>query len=87
MINWKAVLIGFFLTVILALILNPIIGEYGSYISIIIAGIIVGYIVNRNKTNGAVHGALVAILGGLFAFIILFILGGLLIIKAEILSF
>jgi hypothetical protein len=84
MINWKAILTGFILTVIFALILNPFIGEFGSYISIVIAGIVVGYLVKGNLTSGAIHGALIGIIGAIIAIIILFIIGGFLILKAEI---
>lgn len=83
MFNWKAIIIGFILTVILALFLNPLIGEFGSYISIIIAGITVGYLIKGNFRSGAIHGALIGVIGGLFGIIILFLVGGFLIINAE----
>lgn len=87
MINWKAILIGFILTIILALFLNPLIGEFGSYISIIIAGIVVGYLVKGSFKIGAIHGALIGVIGGLFALIILFLIGGFLIVNAEVFNF
>ncbi|MCZ3365433.1 MULTISPECIES: DUF5518 domain-containing protein [Methanobacterium] len=52
MVNWKAVIIGFILTVIFTSILNQVIGSFGSYIGVITAGIIVGYMVNYNWMNG-----------------------------------
>ena len=52
MVNWKAVIIGFILTIIFTSILNLIIGSFGSYIGVIIAGVIVGYMVNHNWVNG-----------------------------------
>ena len=52
MVNWKAVIIGFILTVIFTSILNQAIGSFGSYIGVIAAGIIVGYMVNYNWMNG-----------------------------------
>ncbi len=84
MISWKAVLLGFILTLIFAFVLNPFIGEFGSFIGIIVAGLIVGYLVNKNVTNGAIHGALIGVIGGFLAIIILLLIGGLIIIRAEI---
>lgn len=84
MINWKAVLTGLIITIIIALILNPFIGEFGSYTGIIIAGMIVGYCVKRNTANGIIHGALIGITGGIAAVIILIIVGGFFIVKVEI---
>ncbi|MBI5680956.1 MAG: DUF5518 domain-containing protein [Methanobacterium sp.] len=85
MIKWKAVILGFILTVIFALILNHFMGEYGSYISILAASAIVGYMVNQNYVNGAIHGVMIGVLGGIVGIIILLLVGGYLIIKAEIL--
>lgn len=76
MVNWKAVIIGFILTIIFTSILNLIIGSFGSYICVIIAGVIVGYMVNHNWVNGAIHGGLIGILGGIAAVIIILIVGG-----------
>ena len=83
MIKWKAVIIGLILTIIFALILNPFIGEFGSYLSIVIAGMIIGYLIKGSLINGAIHGVLIGIIGTLFAVIILFVVGGFLIINAE----
>jgi len=76
MINWKAVIIGFILAVTFALILTQIVGEFGSYIGVIMAGIIIGYGVNRNLVNGAVHGGLIGVIGGIAALIIILVVGG-----------
>lgn len=85
MVNWKALILGFILTVIFALILNHFMGEYGSYISILAACAIIGYIVNENYVNGAIHGALIGVIGSLLGIIILFAVAGFLVIKAAIL--
>jgi len=84
MINWKAVLTGLIITIIIALILNPFIGEFGSYTGIVIAGMIVGYRVKRNTANGIIHGALIGVTGGIAAVIILIVVGGVFIVKVEI---
>ncbi len=83
-INLKAILFGFILVIIFALILNPFIGELGSYLSIIISTIIVGYVLNKNIVNGAFHGAIIGIIGALIAIIVLVIIGGFFIIREEI---
>lgn len=76
MINWKAVVIGFILAIVFTLILNQIIGSWSSYIGIIMAGIIVGYMVNQSLMNGLIHGGLIGILGGIAAIIIILTVGG-----------
>lgn len=85
MINWKAVILGFILTVLFALILDSFMGEYGSYISIMAVSMIVGYMVNENHLNGAIHGVMIGVLGGIVGIIILLLVGGYLVIKAQIL--
>ena len=76
MINWKAVITGFIVAIVLALIFKQIIGGFGSYIGVIIAGVIVGRMVNVNRVNGAIHGGLIGVIGGILEIIILWIVGG-----------
>lgn len=86
MINWKAIIIGFVLTVIFAMILNSFIEGFGSFISIILATMIIGYFLNSSSANTAFHGALIGVIGGFLAFSILLLIGGILLIKAEYLG-
>lgn len=75
MFNWKAVIIGFILAVIFTFILNGIIGTVGSYFGVLIASITIGYIVNNDFINGAIHGSLIGVMGGIIAILILIIVG------------
>ncbi len=71
---------------ILATTLNAVIGNSGSYISLIIIGIIVGYWVNRDIKNGIIHGGLIGVLGGVVSIIILLMVGGYLVITTSFIN-
>ena len=64
MIKWKAILIGFIVAVILSIFFGAA-GAIGLSLSMFIAGIAVGYIVDVNIKNGAVHGAITGIITGI----------------------
>jgi hypothetical protein len=62
MINWKYIIIGAALVVVLALFLGMF--EYGGIIGIFIPGVIVGYLVNNGYKNGAKNGIIAGLIGG-----------------------
>jgi hypothetical protein len=74
MINWKIVVSGFILSIVLALLFEIIAGTIGSYFGVILAGVIVGYMVNDNIRNGAIHGAIMGVIGGIILGILVIIL-------------
>jgi hypothetical protein len=67
MVNWGAVIIGFFLSIILGGIFAIIIPIWGGLLGLLLAGMAVGYIVGGDAMNGAVNGAL----AGVFRVIVL----------------
>ncbi|EKQ53244.1 MAG: hypothetical protein B655_1393 [Methanobacterium sp. Maddingley MBC34] len=62
MINWKYIIIGAALVVVLGIILGMV--EYGSFIGMFIPGVIVGYLVNNGYKNGAKNGIIAGLIGG-----------------------
>lgn len=60
-INWKAIIIGFFISLIVGILISfiPIIG---GFISTFGAAIIVGYIAKGSLENGALNGAIMGFL-------------------------
>ncbi|AUB57251.1 hypothetical protein BK008_02230 [Methanobacterium sp. MZ-A1] len=65
MINWKYIIIGAALVVVLGMVF--IIVEYGTFIGYstwFIPGIIVGYLVNNGYKDGAKNGFIAGIIGG-----------------------
>ncbi len=70
--NWKALLIGLVLSLIVGIGLEYIIPLYGGIISMILACGIAGYIAKGHVLNGALHGGLVGLIEGVISIIILF---------------
>lgn len=63
-INWKAIILGFILAIILSAFLGTA-GEAFSFLGMLIAGIAVGYMVDVNLKNGAIHGAITGAVTGI----------------------
>ncbi|MCE5213507.1 MAG: DUF5518 domain-containing protein [Methanobacterium sp.] len=68
---------GTILTIIVSMVLGSFIGALGSYLGFILVTVWVGYRVNEDVANGAIHGALVALLAGIFSFISMYTVGSL----------
>ena len=79
MVDWKAVIIGFILTIVLGLLLGIFVGNIASSIGFLIATIVTSYLAGGGPSNGALHGALTAILGGIIVAIIAALIGSTLI--------
>jgi Family of unknown function (DUF5518) len=77
MINWGAVIIGFFLSIILGGIFAIIIPVWGGLLGLLLAGIAVGYMVGGDAMNGAVNGALAGVFGAIVLSFLLLIAGTL----------
>ena len=77
MINWGAVILGFFLSIILGGILALIIPIWGGILGLLLAGMAVGYMVGGDAMNGAVNGALAGIFGAIVLSLLLLIAGTL----------
>lgn len=61
MVNQKSVVIGFIVALALSLAVGMVIPAYAGYISVFIASILTGYLVNEDIKDGAIHGILVGI--------------------------
>jgi len=72
MVNWGVVIIGFILAIVFSLI-GGTVGLFGSAVGVLLAGVVVGYMVNKDLMNGVIHGALIGVVGAviltMFAFI------------------
>ncbi|MBZ2165154.1 DUF5518 domain-containing protein [Methanobacterium spitsbergense] len=77
MVNWGAVIIGFFLSIILGGIFAIIIPIWGGLLGLLLAGMAVGYIVGGDAMNGAVNGALAGVFGAIVLSFLLLIAGTL----------
>ncbi|MDD3984742.1 MAG: DUF5518 domain-containing protein [Methanobacterium sp.] len=72
MINWGAVIFGFFLSIIFGGIFTIIIPGWGGLLGLLLAGMAVGYIVGGDIADGAVNSALAGIFGAItFSFLLL----------------
>ena len=61
MVNWGAVIIGFFLSIIIGGIFAIIIPIWEGLLGLLLAGMAVGYIVGGDAMNGAMNGALAGV--------------------------
>lgn len=77
MINWGAVILGFFLSIIFGGIFALIIPIWGGILGLLLAGMAVGYMVGGDAMNGAVNGALAGIFGAIVLSLLLLIAGTL----------
>lgn len=73
MIDWKAIIIGFFVSLVLGLILGIIIPFIGGIIASFLAGILVGYIVNYNTGNGIINAAIMGLFSSLIRSLTFFV--------------
>lgn len=72
MINWGAVIFGFFLSIIFGGIFAIIIPVWGGLLGLLLAGMAVGYMVGGDIADGAVNSALAGIFGAItFSFLLL----------------
>jgi fructose-specific phosphotransferase system IIC component len=72
MINWKYILLGAALVVVLGMVLRFV--EFGTFIGMFVPGIIVGYLVNNGYKNGAKNGIITGIIGGFILGILIYYL-------------
>ena len=78
MFNWKAIIIGILLSLLLGIGLRYIIPSLSGIISIIIACAVVGYMAKGHVMNGAIHGGAVGAIEGIITIIlVLYFSGGL----------
>jgi hypothetical protein len=77
MINWGAVILGFFLSIILGGIFAIIIPIWGAMLGLLLSGMAVGYMVGGDAMNGATNGALAGIFGAIVLSLLLLIAGTL----------
>lgn len=71
--NWKAIILGVLLTIILGIGLKYVIPTYSGIISLIVSCIVVGYLAKGHVMNGAIHGGAVGAIEGIIAIILAFI--------------
>lgn len=71
--NWKAIILGVLLTILLGIGLKYIIPLYSGIVSILISCIVVGYLAKGHVMNGAIHGGAVGAIEGIIAIILVFI--------------
>ncbi|UTB32957.1 MAG: DUF5518 domain-containing protein [Methanobacterium sp. ERen5] len=74
MINWPVVIIGFILVIVLSIIGGKF-GLSGSALGVLMAGAIVGFMVNGDILNGTIHGALIGIVGALILALLAIFIG------------
>lgn len=72
MINWKYIIIGAALVVVLGMVFQMV--EYGAFIGMFIPGVIVGYLVNNGYKNGAKNGIIAGLIGGFILGILTYIM-------------
>ena len=71
MLDYLEIIFGTILTVVSSMILGYFLGALGSYAGIIIVTAGIGYRVNEDLINGALHGSVVAVLAGMLSFIVM----------------
>lgn len=74
MIDKKNTLIGTGLAVVLVIVLGWFIPLIGGVLAIVVAGLVVGYLVNKSLKTGAIHGALVGLFTGIIIILYLYII-------------
>gem|GEM_PF-471046 len=74
-IDWSAVIVGFFLSIVLGALLGVIIPIVGSVLGLFLAGMVVGYMVGGDAVNGVVNGAVSGLFGAIILSILMLIFG------------
>ena len=74
--NWKAIILGIILTVLLGIGLKLVIPGLSGIISIVAACAVVGYLAKGHVMNGAIHGGIVGAIEGIITIILVFVLSG-----------
>ncbi|MEG3225351.1 MAG: hypothetical protein BME94_07535 [Methanobacteriales archaeon Met13] len=78
MINWGAVIIGFFAAIVLGGLFGVIIPGWGALLGMLLAGMLVGYMVGGDAGNGAANGAVAGAFGAIVLSILFLIFGTIL---------
>ena len=71
-IKWKTVFIGVITSLILSFTFGIIFGTTGLFLSVIIAGLIIGHINNDSLITNAIHGSIFGGIGGFIIAILIF---------------
>jgi hypothetical protein len=74
--NWKAIILGVILTILLGIGLKFVIPGLSGIISIVVACAVVGYLAKGHVMNGAIHGGIVGVIEGIIAIILVFVMSG-----------
>jgi hypothetical protein len=77
MLDYREVIWGIILTVISSMILGYLFGALGSFFAFLVVTVYVGYQVNEDLVNGALHGSLVAAIAGISSFLIMMVMWGI----------
>ncbi len=72
-VKWKPISIGIILVVTLYVISDLISGVSILLPAFLLAGIVVGFIINENEKNGAINGAILGLIGGLIVNVFLIV--------------
>lgn len=75
MINWKAVVTGLILALMLSLVFGIIAGAWGITLGFFMAAIYVGYSAGGDYINGAIHSGIMAVIYSIIYSTLLLILG------------
>lgn len=73
MFNTKGILIGMAMALILAIIFEFILGPWGGYLGIFLAGLVSVYMLETDYKNGTIHGAIIGVLTAVVFIILIFI--------------
>ncbi len=75
MIDYIELIWGSIFAVIISMIMGYFLGSLGAYGGYILVTIFVGYQVNEDLVNGALHGLMVGIIAGLFSSVMMLTMG------------
>lgn len=70
--NWKSLIIGLILSIVLGIALKYVLPTYAGIISMIVACGIAGYIARGHVLNGALHGGLIGLIESIISIAIVF---------------
>lgn len=72
--EWNEITVGCITAVVLAIIFGLFFGSNGTYVALIIAGLITGYISYGNYVEGLINGGIVGLLAGVVLAFLSFLL-------------